>query len=45
MSDSECPECGEPEMIFYRGEWFKEDDYREPDAYGCAECGYTEVLW
>lgn len=45
MKGSECPICGEPDLILYRGEWFEEDGYQEPDACVCAECGYTEVLW
>lgn len=40
----DCPECGEPEMIFYPGERYPEDDYQEPDAYECTECGYMEVI-
>lgn len=38
-----CPECGEPEMIFYPGEYDPEEDYREPDVRECWECGYVEV--
>lgn len=45
MKDSECPRCGEWGLIFYAGEWFKEDDYQEPDTLECPDCGYTEVVW
>lgn len=41
----DCPSCGEPEMLFYEGdEWVEEDDLvKEPDAYECPECGHMEV--
>lgn len=40
----DCPDCGEPEMLFYEGDEWYEDGIREsePDAYSCPECGYTE---
>lgn len=42
----DCPECSEPDMIFYEGETYQADGevVTEPDAYGCPECGHMEVL-
>lgn len=40
----DCQECGETDMIFLPGEFYPEDDYQEPDAYECPECGHFEVL-
>ncbi|QDH48021.1 hypothetical protein SEA_ROMAN_14 [Microbacterium phage Roman] len=42
----DCPVCGEPDMIFYEGDYWYEDGIREqePDAYSCPECGHMEVL-
>lgn len=39
----DCPSCGEPDMIFYPGGTDPDDDYPEPDVYGCPDCGYEEV--
>lgn len=47
----DCPQCGEPDMIFFGGERYENcgDDQcdcieKEPDAYMCPECGHMEVL-
>lgn len=40
----DCPNCGEPDMLYYPGEWDEESDYQEPDAYECPDCGNMEVL-
>ncbi|UVG34070.1 hypothetical protein SEA_DEJAVU_15 [Microbacterium Phage DejaVu] len=39
----DCPVCGEPDMIFYAGQWYEDDNYREPDMYECTECGHAEL--
>lgn len=35
----ECPTCGEPDMIFYRGEPADDEYPAEPDMWSCPECG------
>lgn len=42
----DCPECGEPDMLFYRGDDYEENGsvYTEPDTFECTECGHAEVM-
>lgn len=35
----DCPNCGEPDMIFYRGEPADDEYFVEPDMWSCPECG------